>query len=112
MELIVKQKQDQKTTLFSSNTTSKVAKLSKLEIDKKEELYLTKQFNETLSVIDQLAEPDTKNVLTTSQVTGLKNVFRKDLVDKERILSQKEALSNAKKVYGGFFVVKALFDEK
>ncbi|OGM21514.1 hypothetical protein A2714_00140 [Candidatus Woesebacteria bacterium RIFCSPHIGHO2_01_FULL_38_9] len=99
-------------TQFSSETTAKIAELSKLEIDKNEGGYLTEQFNETLTVIDQLEDPRTENVIETSQVTGLKNVFRNDSIDKKRILSQKEALSNAKKFHEGFFVAKAVFDEK
>jgi aspartyl-tRNA(Asn)/glutamyl-tRNA(Gln) amidotransferase subunit C len=86
--------------------------LSRLKIDDKEEIFLTRQFNETLTVVDKLGEIETKGVKPTNQVTGLNNVFRKDLIDKDRILSQKEALGGSKNTHGGFFVVKAILNEK
>ena len=101
-----------KSTAFTSDTTKKIAELAKLTIDKKEQAYLTKQFIETLKVVDQLNKLHTQKTIETSQVTGLINVFRKDFVDKDRILSQKQALYNAKRVHNGFFVVKAIFDNE
>ncbi|MBI5620037.1 Asp-tRNA(Asn)/Glu-tRNA(Gln) amidotransferase GatCAB subunit C, partial [Candidatus Gottesmanbacteria bacterium] len=53
---------------------------------------------------------DTSNVPETSQVTGSENVFRDDEVDAGRILTQEEALSNAKRTHNGFFVVKSVFE--
>jgi aspartyl/glutamyl-tRNA(Asn/Gln) amidotransferase C subunit len=88
-----------------------VENLSRLSVDKKEEAYFVDQFNETLNVIGVLDKLDTKNVESTSQVTGLTNVFREDSIDKDKMLSQKEALSNAKNVHNGFFVVKAIFND-
>jgi len=97
---------------FTSESTAKIADLAKLKVEKKEENYLAKQFNQTLEVIDGLNKLNTQNIPETSQVTGLKNVFREDVVDKKRSLTQKEALSNSKKVHNGFFVVKAVFDSE
>lgn len=97
---------------FSFDTTDKIAGLAKLEVNTKEKKYLTRQFNETLKVIDKLNELETKKYIETSQVTGLKNIFREDNIEKERILTQKEALANAKKTHNGYFVVKAIFDVK
>lgn len=97
---------------FTSQTTSSIARLSNLSLDKKEEEYLTKQFNETLKVVDKLDELRTQKTPETSQVTGLKNVFREDKVEKDRILSQEEALSGAKKIHQGYFVVNAIFDNE
>jgi len=89
-----------------------VTELAKLSLDKKEGNYLTKQFNETLKEVDKLNNVKTINVLETSQVTNLKNVFREDLIDRKRMLSQKESLSGSKKIHNGYFVVKAILNEK
>ena len=86
-----------------------LAKLAQMEVTEKEEKTLEKGFEQTLKVIDQLNELDTSQVKPTSQVTGLTNVWREDKVDKSRMLTQKQALSNAKKTYKGYFVVPAIF---
>lgn len=98
--------------LFSAKTTKKMAMLSKLPIDPKEQTYFTRQFNQTLKTVDQLSELDTKNTPDTYHVTGLSNITRDDVVEKKSMLSQKEALSNAKQTHKGYFVVKAIFDEE
>jgi aspartyl/glutamyl-tRNA(Asn/Gln) amidotransferase C subunit len=98
--------------LFSAKTTKKMALLSDLSIDPKEQTYFTKQFNETLKIINKLNKLNTENVTGTYNVTGLFDTFRKDEVTKDRMLSQKQALSNAKKTYKGYFVVKAILNEK
>ena len=97
---------------FDEETIEKVSKLARLSLEKGEIEYFSKQFNETLGVVDGLDNIDTKNVTTTTQVTGTKNVFRNDVIEKDRTLTQSAALSNAKQVHNGYFVVKAVFDEK
>ncbi len=89
-----------------------MALLARLNIEKSEERYLTKQFNETLKIINLLNKLDTKKLPTTYHVTGLENIFREDKVEPKRVLSQKQALQNAKRVYKGYFVVKGILDEK
>lgn len=98
-----------KNNKLSKKVVEKMVKLSKLTIDEKEIDYFTKQFNETLLIIDSLNKLDTKKTIGTNQVTGLENVYKKDVIEKERMFSQEEALSNAKKTYKGYFLVKAIF---
>ena len=97
---------------FTEEFTSKIAELSRLKIDKKETEYFTGQFNSTLKTISNLQELKTKGVKEAYNITGLVNIFRNDELDKGRLLSQEEALSNGKRTYKGFFVVKGIFDEK
>ena len=97
---------------ITPNIIKKMVKLSKLTITKPEYKYFTKQFNETLNIVNKFNELKTKKVNETSHVTGLINNFREDIVEKDRMLTQEEALSNAKKTHKGYFVVKAIFDEK
>jgi len=86
-----------------------LAKLANMKVNPAEVKKLSAGFKETLKTISLLNKLDTSNIKSTFQVTGLKNVFRADKIDKPRTLSQKQALSNAKKTHQGYFVVPAIF---
>lgn len=83
-----------------------VAKLASLPLNEEEKKKFEKQLGETLDYINQLNEIDTKGVEPTSQVTGLENVTREDVVTPS--LPQEEALKNTKSVHNGFIKVKAI----
>lgn len=102
----------QKTKRLSKKDIDHLANLASLQIDSKEQKYFTDQFNETLEIINNLNKLSTDQVKETYHVTGLFNVTRKDIVDKSQMLSQEQALSNAKVSHKGYFVVKAIFDEQ
>jgi aspartyl-tRNA(Asn)/glutamyl-tRNA(Gln) amidotransferase subunit C len=86
-----------------------LAKLVNIPVSSKEVKKLESGFKETLESIDLLNQLDTNNLNSTFQVTGLKNIFRQDKTDLSRVLTQKQALSNAKKTYQGYFVVPSIF---
>lgn len=86
-----------------------IAKLANLPLEKDEEKKFEKQLSEILSYVEKLREVDTRNVETTSQVTGLENVTREDKATPS--LTQKEALSDVKSQHNGFFKVKAILTE-
>jgi len=88
---------------------SHVAKLANLPLNLVEEKKFEKQLSDILSYVEKLKEVDTKNVETTSQVTGLENVTRED--ETATSLSQEETLSNAKSQHNGLFKVKAILTE-
>ncbi|MBI2195799.1 MAG: Asp-tRNA(Asn)/Glu-tRNA(Gln) amidotransferase subunit GatC [Candidatus Levybacteria bacterium] len=90
---------------------SHVAKLANLTLSAAEEKKFEEQLSDILSYIEKLNEVDTKNVEPTSQVTGLENVTREDIV-KDCELAQEEALSNSKSTQNGLFKVKAILDSK
>lgn len=89
----------------------KMARLSRVELEKKEAEYFSDQFNETIATIDNLQSINVEKSDEVYSVAGLKNVFREDEIDESRILKQEEALSNAKKVHNGYLVVERVFDE-
>lgn len=97
---------------FSTKTISSIADLSNLTINKEETGYLTSQFNETLNTVNKLNQLDTKTTKETAHVTGLKNIFREDKIDEKRMLTQNQALANAKRTHQGYFLVDAIFDEQ
>lgn len=88
-----------------------VADLAKLKLTDEEIEKYRIQLSSILEMVGKLKAVNTKGVEPTSQVTQLENVFREDEVEKERMLSQEEVLSNAKRKYNGYFVVKAIFEE-
>lgn len=89
---------------------SHIATLANLPLSDEEKKKFEKQLADTLETIADLQEIDTKNVEPTSQVTGLENVLREDVVKPS--LTQKEALQNAKDTYKGFIKVKAIIEEE
>ena len=88
-----------------------VSRLAKLSLKKGEIDKFGDQISKIFDYVDKIGEMKTKGVNETSQVTGIVNKFRKDVIRKETMLSQEEALSNAKKTHKGYFVVKAIFKE-
>lgn len=86
-----------------------VAKLANLPLKPDEEKKFEKQLSEILSYFEKLKEVDTKNIETTSQVTGLENITRED--EAKPSLTQEEALSGTKNQYNGFFKVTAILKD-
>lgn len=99
------------TKVVTGDLVKKIAGLSNIPIDKKEESELTERFNSVLKVVDKLFKVDVKNVQPVHQVTGLENVFREDVVDENKTFSQEEALKNAKRKHKGYFVVDQVLAE-
>lgn len=86
-----------------------VAKLANLLIDQKQQKVFAPQLTAILEFVSKLQEVPTKNIEPTAQVTGLVNVYREDVVDESRVLTQTQALSNAKKTHNGYFVVPSVW---
>ena len=85
-----------------------IAKLANLFIDADQQDIFASQLTAILAFVSKLQEISTENVEPTAQVTGLVNVYREDVIDESRMLSQKDALRNAKATLDGFFVVPAV----
>lgn len=89
---------------------SHIAKLANLPLSSEEKKTFEKQLDETLEHIASLNTIDTKGIEPTSQVTGLENVTRNDVVSSS--LTQEQALQNAKDTYKGFIKVPAIIREE
>lgn len=94
-----------------SSDVKHIAKLANLNLSDAQIDKITPQFTSVLDLVSKIQKLNTENVPETSQVTGQENVFREDVVDNKRILTQDEALSNAKNKHNGYFVVNAIFEE-
>ncbi|MBI2036376.1 Asp-tRNA(Asn)/Glu-tRNA(Gln) amidotransferase subunit GatC [Candidatus Microgenomates bacterium] len=92
------------------------AKLANLPLSEEEKRKFGKQLSSILDYVNKLGEVDTKDVEPTSQVTGLENVTREDVVTPS--LPQEEVLKNApstgsgqaKSTHNGFFKVPAILE--
>ncbi len=99
-----------KTNKKSNDLILHIAELANLKPKNDDVKILNSQVESTIEYISKLQEIDTNDIKPTLQVTGLINVYREDIVDKDRMLTQDEALSNAKRKFKGFFVVNAILD--
>jgi aspartyl-tRNA(Asn)/glutamyl-tRNA(Gln) amidotransferase subunit C len=80
-----------------------VARLARLEFSEKQEERLTEQMNSILGYMDKLNELDTAGLAPMSHATGLRNVFREDVI--EDSLKRERALDNAPANDGINFIV-------
>ena len=88
-----------------------LVKLANLNLAEEQLGKLAPSFSAFLDYVSKIKSLDTQNFEETSQVTGLENVWREDAVDEKRMLTQDEALSNAKNKHNGYFLVPAIFNE-
>jgi len=88
-----------------------VADLSNLTLTDAEIEKFTPQLEKIIEFVATLSEVDTKDVLPTSQTTGLSNVMREDIVKSDESLSQEDALSNTEG-HNGYFKVKAILKNR
>ena len=96
---------------IDKSTVKHVAHLSRLELDDKELAAYSSQLASVLSYISKLNEIDTTKVAPTSHaISGLKNVFRKDVLKPS--LGTEEALKNAPSKEGNFFKVPQVIEGK
>lgn len=82
-----------------------LAQLARIAISSKEAEQMTKELEAILGYVEQLQKVDTKGVEPTSQVTGLVDVWREDVVKKSP-LSREQLLGNAPETQDGFIKVK------
>jgi aspartyl-tRNA(Asn)/glutamyl-tRNA(Gln) amidotransferase subunit C len=97
---------------ITTETVSHIGKLANIPITQNEEKKLADGFTETMKVVDQLFTVDVEGVEPTHQVTGLENIMRSDEIDTSRMFTQKQALSNSKRTYNGFFVVDQVIEQE
>ncbi len=98
-------------TIITTQDVAKIAQLANLDVTESEKQLFAEQFSATIEVVDQLNDIDTTLTSSTSQVGHLENITRPDIIDSDRVLTQAEALSGAKNIHQGFFVVKQILEK-
>lgn len=97
-------------TKLTTQDVERIAALANLTLSADLLSTIPAQLSAIIDLVNKLQEVDTANVEPTSQVTGMTNVFREDVV--EPSLTPEEALSNAPRSDNGYFVVDAIFDNE
>jgi aspartyl/glutamyl-tRNA(Asn/Gln) amidotransferase C subunit len=87
-----------------------IAELINVKISPEELILFSSQLEETVSYVSNLDELDTKTTEATAHSTNASNVFFKDATVNDRQFTSKEALSQAKKKVGDFFVVDRVLE--
>ncbi|OGV95815.1 hypothetical protein A2W24_02035 [Microgenomates group bacterium RBG_16_45_19] len=98
-----------KRAIIDEKTVAYVRQLAALNLTPDQIKQFAPQLSTVLSYVAQIQELDTKQVPETHQVTYQTNVFRPDVIDTSRCLSQAQALENAPQTHHGYFVVKSIF---
>ena len=92
------------------STTKHTALLANLPVDDHLLKQLQQDFDKTIDYVSIISKLNTTHTQETHHVTGLENIFRSDKIDKDRILTQKEALSNSSNSHQGYFVVPSVIE--
>ena len=90
---------------FTRADVLKLAKLAKLDLSEEEIVSFTSEIKEILGYVEQLQSVDVTGLKPTSQVTGLKNITRKDEVFNYGV-TQADLLKNVPATKDGQIKVK------
>ncbi len=94
---------------IDNQEVSHVADLARLAFDEKEKDLLVAQLNTILDYFKKLQEIDTHEVIPTSQVVDITNVFRPDEV--REVFDRDTMLTNAPSQEHHYFKVPQVIDE-
>lgn len=79
-----------KKTVLTDEDILHLAKLANLKLTEMEIKNFGEQLSSVLEYVEQLNEVDTDKVDETASVTGLKNIFREDLVNSGQMIKSPE----------------------
>ena len=96
------------STALTREEVAKVALLARLKLTDDEVDVFTSQMGKILEYVDILNDVDTEDVEPMAHAVELSNVFRADEVRES--LDRDEALDNAPKTDGQFFLVPQILD--
>lgn len=97
---------------LTSKQVEHVARLAKLDLTKEEVLKFADQLSAVVEYFDSLPNFSFENVESTSQTTGLTNVFREDAIDTTRILPVEEVISGTENIHNNYFKVPLILKHK
>lgn len=96
--------------IIDKDIVDKVAHLARLELTPDETEAMISDMNRILGFMDKLNEVDTSGVQPLVYMTNEVNVLREDVVKHE--ITHEEALLNAPKTDGEYFLVAKVIDQK
>lgn len=92
-----------KTTTITPSQVKHLATLASIDLTDKEIKKYQSDLDEVADFMNQIKNLDLEQIPETSRTTNEENVLRDDKITPS--LTQKAALSNAKKTHDGFFLV-------
>ncbi len=95
--------------MIAKKDVEHIAKLARLGISKKEIGKFQKEISLILDYVSQLKKADTKNVEPIFNITGAKNVIRRDEGQKIDIEKVRKILDEAPETKNGYIKVKTVF---
>jgi len=104
-----KEKRKKFERLILEDEVKHMAKLANLTLTEEEVKMFQQQLTEALNYVEVLNELETAGVELTSQVTGLENVVRDDVIKPS--ISQKEALSGSSSLENNHFKTKIVIEK-
>lgn len=93
--------------MLTSEEVKKVALLARIELGDDEVEKYRLELSTVLDYVEELKQVNTEGVTEVSQVTGLENVQRMDVIVQKA--DPKDILSQAPDTKNGYFKVKAIF---
>ena len=94
---------------LTRDTVLHISNLARIKLTPSEIQKFQSQLSSILDYVEKLNEVDINGVEPISQITGLENVTREDIIIKEQSLTQEESLANAPEKENGYFKVKSVF---
>jgi len=95
--------------MISKKQVEHIAKLARIELTNQEKEKFTKELSSILDYVEQLNKVDTKDIESIKQITGLKDVMRKDEA-KKREKTRDKLLKQAPKRKEEYFKVPKVFE--
>lgn len=95
---------------LSKKEVEHIAHLARLGLTEKEKAKFADQLSSILDYVAQLQEVDTSGVEPTAQVTGLENVFRKDIIEGRDKKTRDGLLKNVPETEDDLIKTKTVFE--
>lgn len=95
---------------LSKNEVEHIAHLARMKISEEEKEIFARQLSGILEYVNQLQEVNTEGVSETSQVTGLTNVTRDDVIDLCPKEVRKYIFQNIPELEGDLLKTKTVFE--
>lgn len=90
---------------LTNQEIEKISKLARIELQEDNKDQLAKELSSILDFVDDLQSLDLKGVEPVSQVTGLQDIWREDVVA-DCTIPRDKLLSNAPETQDGYIKVK------
>ncbi|HOZ16308.1 MAG TPA: Asp-tRNA(Asn)/Glu-tRNA(Gln) amidotransferase subunit GatC [Candidatus Portnoybacteria bacterium] len=96
--------------MIDKKNVEHIAKLARIKLTEKEEEKFAKDLSSILDYIDKLNKVDTKNTKPIQQITGLRDVTRKDIATINNQDTKYKILNEAPEIKDNYFKVPKILE--